>query len=42
MDFGACESARRFMPIKRLKRRTFSLSTARREAQLAFSLPQRA
>jgi hypothetical protein len=42
MDFGACESARRAMRIKRLKRRAFSLSSARRKPHLAFSSPQRA
>jgi hypothetical protein len=42
MDFSACESARRVMRIKRLKRRAFSLSLARREPRTAFSLPQRA
>jgi hypothetical protein len=40
--FRACESARRVMRIKRLKRRDFSLSSARRKAKTAFSLPQRA
>jgi hypothetical protein len=42
MDFGAGESARRVMRIKRLKRRAFSLSSARRKLRPAFSLPQRA
>jgi hypothetical protein len=42
MDFRACECARRVIPIKRLKRRDFSLSFARRRAKTAFSLPQRA
>jgi hypothetical protein len=42
MDFGACASARRVVQIKRLKRRAFSLSSARRKPRLAFSLPQRA
>jgi hypothetical protein len=41
-DFGACESAHRVMRIKRLKRRAFSLSSARRKPRTAFSLPQRA
>jgi hypothetical protein len=42
IDFKACESARRVMRIKRLKRRAFSLSSARQSAQLAFTSPQRA
>jgi hypothetical protein len=42
MDFEACESARRFMRIKRLKHRAFSLSSARRKPRTAFSSPQRA
>jgi hypothetical protein len=42
MDFGACASARPIMRIKRLKRRAFSLSSARRKLRTAFSLPQRA
>jgi hypothetical protein len=42
MDFGACESARRDMRIKRLKRRAFSPSSARWKPRTAFSLPQRA
>jgi hypothetical protein len=42
MDFGACASARRVMRIKRLKRRDFSLSPARRKPRTAFSSPQRA
>jgi hypothetical protein len=42
MDFRACESARRVMGSKRLKRRAFSLSSARRRAKTAFGLPQRA
>jgi hypothetical protein len=42
MEFRACASARRIMRIKRLKRRAFSQPSARRRAQLAFSLPQRA
>jgi hypothetical protein len=42
MDFRACESARRVVRIKRLKRRAFSLLSARREQRTAFSLPQRA
>jgi hypothetical protein len=42
MDFGASESARRAMWIKRLKRRDFSLSSARRKLRTAFSPPQRA
>ena len=42
MDFTACESARRVMRIKCLKRRAFSLPPARQSAQLAFTSPQRA
>jgi hypothetical protein len=42
MDFGAYESPRRVIRIKRLKRRDFSLSSAPQRAQLAFSSPQRA
>jgi hypothetical protein len=42
MDFGACEFARRVMRTKRLKRRAFSLSSARRKLRTAFGLPQRA
>jgi hypothetical protein len=42
MDFEACASARRVMRIKRLKRRAFSLPSARRKQRLAFSSPQRA
>jgi hypothetical protein len=41
-DFEACACARRVMRIKRLKRRDFSLSSARRKPHLAFSSPQRA
>jgi len=41
-NFGARESARRVMRIKRLKRRAFSLSSARRTQRLAFTSPQRA
>jgi len=41
-NFGACESARRVMRIKRLKRRAFSLSSARWKLRTAFGLPQRA
>jgi hypothetical protein len=42
MNFGARESARRVVRIKRLKRRAFSLSSARRKPRTAFSSPQRA
>jgi hypothetical protein len=42
MEFAACESSRRIMLIKRLKRRAFSLSSARRKPRTAFGLPQRA
>jgi hypothetical protein len=42
MDFRVCETTHRVMRIKRLKRRAFSLSSARRSAPLAFGLPQRA
>jgi hypothetical protein len=42
MDFRAYKSARRIMRIKRLKRRAFSLSSARRKLRTAFGLPQRA
>jgi hypothetical protein len=42
MEFAACASARRVMQIKRLKRRAFSPSSARRKPRTAFSLPQRA
>jgi hypothetical protein len=42
MDFRTRESPRRVMRIKRLKRRAFSLSSARRSARTAFSSPQRA
>jgi hypothetical protein len=42
MDFIACESPRRVVRIKRLKRRAFSLSSVRRKLRTAFSLPQRA
>jgi hypothetical protein len=42
MDFAARESVRRVMRIKRLKRRDFSLSSARRTLRTAFSSPQRA
>jgi hypothetical protein len=40
--FRARASARRVMRIKRLKRRAFSLSSARKSAKTAFGLPQRA
>jgi hypothetical protein len=42
MDFRARASARSIMRIKRLKRRDFSLSSARRKPRTAFGLPQRA
>jgi hypothetical protein len=42
MDFGACESARLAMRRNRLKRRAFSLPSARGEPRLAFASPQRA
>jgi hypothetical protein len=42
MDFRRGEVACFAMRIKRLKRRVFSLPSARREARLAFGLPQRA
>jgi hypothetical protein len=42
MEFVACKTARLAMRIKRLMLRDFSLSSARRSAQLAFTSPQRA
>jgi hypothetical protein len=42
MDFAACASAPRVMRIKRLKRRDFSLSSARPKLRTAFGSPQRA
>jgi hypothetical protein len=42
MNFSAHESARRVMRIQRLKRRGFSLSSARQKPRTAFTLPQRA
>jgi len=41
-NFAACESARHAMRFKRLKQRAFSPPSARRSAQTAFGLPQRA
>jgi hypothetical protein len=42
MDFTAYATAHHVMRIKRLKRRAFSLSSARRKLRTAFGLPQRA
>jgi hypothetical protein len=42
MDFRRGEAAHHAMRLKRLQQRTFSLPSARRSAQLAFGLPQRA
>jgi hypothetical protein len=41
MDFGCNDIARLAMRCKRLQQRAFSLLSARRSAQLAFSPPQR-